>query len=86
MTHITCTECKGRKKLNRLGYIEKNCETCKGIGYIEEIEISNPYEISSHPSTLLITDPQTPTPIVDLKSKLNKKLKRPLKPFIGDQM
>jgi len=31
-----CDKCNGRKKIAPLGFIEKECPACKGIGYIAE--------------------------------------------------
>lgn len=34
-----CKDCQGRKKVLGLGMIERDCFTCKGIGYTESIPL-----------------------------------------------
>lgn len=29
-----CTQCNGRKQIASLGFIEKDCSLCKGVGYL----------------------------------------------------
>lgn len=36
MNYTRCYQCKGNKKYAPLGYIEKECNVCKGIGHIEQ--------------------------------------------------
>ena len=38
-----CPSCNGKKKVAPLGFIEKDCNTCKGIGFIN----STPYKETS---------------------------------------
>ena len=38
-----CPSCNGKKKVAPLGFIEKECNTCKGVGFIH----STPYKETS---------------------------------------
>ena len=33
-----CDTCKGRKVLMGLGCIEKKCQTCSGLGWVDHVE------------------------------------------------
>jgi len=37
---IRCPACGGTKKIRGMGLIEKKCEECKGIGWIEQDEVN----------------------------------------------
>ncbi len=41
-----CPSCRGSKKVIRLGFVEKNCEQCGGIGKIKQLEEQKKTEIS----------------------------------------
>ncbi len=32
--HVRCDRCQGKKKLIGLGAMAKECEHCKGVGYV----------------------------------------------------
>jgi hypothetical protein len=38
MDYTRCTQCRGAKKIKGLGGMEKNCPSCKGIGYSQNGE------------------------------------------------
>ncbi len=47
MDYVDCCACKGRKKVVGLGGFEKNCDTCKGVGYIEQTKLTASKVISA---------------------------------------
>lgn len=68
MSYTRCYQCKGNKKYAPLGYIEKECTLCNGIGHIEE-------EPKLMPLLHTLDDVQSITPI---KLKRIKKKKQPV--------
>jgi len=42
-----CTTCNGFKRISPLGGIEKNCPTCKGVGFVDNLIDNQPVITSS---------------------------------------
>ncbi len=36
---INCPRCKGQKKISQLGFMQTQCDVCKGAGYLKEKEM-----------------------------------------------
>lgn len=65
MSYVTCKDCRGRKVYTSLGFMEYQCEGCKGVGYIEKEErYKKPTPVFKH-FNKLVKKPKQSKVIVD---------------------
>lgn len=65
-THLTrCDSCMGKKRIKGLGNIEKDCDACRGIGWIEVPDYALETALSN----------ELTKPIVTIKKKRGRKPK-----------
>jgi hypothetical protein len=57
---VLCQSCGGRKQINQLGGIYKNCSNCQGVGYI-----SQPVSLSDDTQTNPSEGIEQPTELVN---------------------
>ena len=70
-----CTNCNGKKKMLGLGSIEKDCPSCKGIGYYEsEVKVSEVGDI------LIDTEPKIvpKKPLSKREARVKRVLENPV--------
>lgn len=67
---IQCVTCCGRKKYSPLGGIEKDCPSCKGIGFISSTINHDTIEVSTAVPDIIPIEPVSNRSIESLKDKL----------------
>lgn len=65
-----CTKCSGRKVIRGMGMVEKKCDECKGVGYLESDEIAN------KPSREKILKVEKTDKVIDLRKGKKHKAKK----------